>query len=121
MGHTLQQRVLAHVDQDAIVELASALIRIPSFKTEETPVARFLADFFRPRGYQVELQEIEPGRFQTIATLQGSGGGAPIGCAPHRGSGGRLRGGRDAGGRRDERPAAAWLADGHGGGGGTVR
>jgi acetylornithine deacetylase len=78
MDQTLQQQVLAHADQAAMVELASALIRIPSFKTEETPAARFLADFFRPRGYQVDLQEIEPGRFQTIATLKGTGGGASL-------------------------------------------
>ncbi|MDQ3830352.1 MAG: M20/M25/M40 family metallo-hydrolase [Candidatus Tectomicrobia bacterium] len=78
MDHTRQQQVLAQVDRDAMLDLASALIRIPSFKTEETPVARFLADFFRPRGYQVDLQEIEPGRFQTIATLQGTGGGASL-------------------------------------------
>ena len=78
MDHTPQQQVLAHVDQAAMIELASALIRIPSFKTEETPVARFLADFFRPRGYQVDLQEIEPGRFQTIATLKGTGGGTSL-------------------------------------------
>jgi acetylornithine deacetylase len=78
MDDTRQQQVLAQVDRDAMIELASALIRIPSFKTEETPVARFLADFFRPRGYQVDLQEIEPGRFQTIATLPGTGGGASL-------------------------------------------
>nr|MDQ3831338.1 M20/M25/M40 family metallo-hydrolase [Candidatus Tectomicrobia bacterium] len=78
MEHTLPQQVLAHVDQAAMIELASALIRIPSFKTDETPVARFLADFFRPRGYQVDLQEIEPGRLQTIATLKGSGGGMSL-------------------------------------------
>jgi len=78
MEHTLPQQILAHVDQVAMVELASALIRIPSFKTEETPVARFLADFFHPRGYQVDLQEIEPGRFQTIATLKGMGGGMSL-------------------------------------------
>lgn len=77
MDHT-QHQVLAQVDRDAMLDLASALIRIPSFKTEETPVARFLADFFRPRGYQVDLQEIEPGRFQTIATLRGTGGGASL-------------------------------------------
>ena len=70
--------VLAHVDQGEIVDLASALIRIPSFKPDETAVARFLADFFRERGYRVELQEIEPGRFQTIATLPGRGGGASL-------------------------------------------
>jgi acetylornithine deacetylase len=74
----LTRAVLAHVDQRELIDLASALIRIPSFKTEETPVARFLAGFFGPRGYEVELQEIEPGRFQTVATLPGTGGGASL-------------------------------------------
>jgi acetylornithine deacetylase len=78
MEPTLPQQILAHVNQAAMVELASALIRIPSFKTEETPVARFLADFFHPQGYQVDLQEIEPGRFQTIATLKGTGSGMSL-------------------------------------------
>jgi acetylornithine deacetylase len=70
--------VLAHVDAQELIDLASDLIRIPSFKTEETPVARFLDRFFRERGYDVDLQEIEPGRFQTIATLRGMGGGASL-------------------------------------------
>jgi acetylornithine deacetylase len=70
--------VLTHVDSRELVDLASALIRIPSFKTEETPVAMFLENFFRSRGYDVDLQEIEPGRFQTIATLRGTGGGASL-------------------------------------------
>ena len=69
---------LAHVDPRELIELASALIRIPSFKTQETPVAHFLAGFFRERGYVVDLQEIEPGRLQTIATLRGTGGGASL-------------------------------------------
>jgi len=70
--------VSALVDPAELVDLAGALIRIPSFKTEETPVARFLDGFFRARGYEVDLQEIEPGRFQTIATLRGTGGGASL-------------------------------------------
>jgi acetylornithine deacetylase len=70
--------VLACVDPRELIDLASALIRIPSFKTEETPVARFLEAFFRERGYEVDLQEIEPGRLQTIATLPGTGGGASL-------------------------------------------
>src|SRR6267143_1780772 len=74
----LTQAVLAHVDRQELIDLASALIRIPSFKTEETPVALFLEKFFRERGYDVDLQEIEPGRFQTIATLRGTGGGASL-------------------------------------------
>jgi acetylornithine deacetylase len=75
---SLTRAVLGHVDPRELIDLASALIRIPSFKTEETPVALFLADFFRQRDYEVNLQEIEPGRLQTIATLRGTGGGASL-------------------------------------------
>ena len=74
----LTRAVLGHIDPRELVDLASALIRIPSFKTEETPVALFLAELFRGRGYDVDLQEIEPGRLQTIATLRGTGGGASL-------------------------------------------
>src|SRR5881296_491269 len=70
--------VLARVGRRELIDLASDLIRIPSFKTEETAVARFLDTFFRERGYDVDLQEIEPGRLQTIATLRGTGGGASL-------------------------------------------
>jgi len=70
--------VLEQVDPRELVDLASALIRIPSFKTEETPVALFLEAFFRQRGYAVDVQEIEPGRLQAIATLRGTGGGASL-------------------------------------------
>ncbi len=72
------EAVLRHVDARELVELASELIRIPSFKTEETAVALFLRDLFAPRGYAVDVQEIEPGRLQTIATLGGTGGGASL-------------------------------------------
>ena len=69
------RRVLDSVDPQEMVRLAENLVRVPSFKTEETDVARFLADFFSERGYEVQLQEVEPGRFQTIGLLRGSGGG----------------------------------------------
>jgi acetylornithine deacetylase len=75
---TARQRVLAAIDPADLVDLASALIRIPSFKTEETPVARFLERFFRERDYRVDVQEVESGRLQTIATLPGTGGGASL-------------------------------------------
>mgnify|MGYP000091250410 CR=1 FL=1 len=70
--------VLAAIDPDEIVALASDLIRIPSFKTEETPLARWCAEWFTQRGYDVELQEVEPGREQLIARLKGTGGGRSI-------------------------------------------
>lgn len=72
------QRILSAVDREAMVRLAQALIRIPSFKTEETQVARHIAELLRQRGYQVQLQEVEPGRFQTVATLKGTGGGKSL-------------------------------------------
>ena len=56
-----------------MLTLAQDLIKIPSFKTEETEVACHLGDYLRQRGYEVQLQEVEPGRFQTIAVLKGSG------------------------------------------------
>ena len=75
---TIVERVLACVDERAIVALASDLIRIPSFKPDETPVAAFLSDFFRERGHRTDVQEVEPGRLQTIATLPGTRGGKSL-------------------------------------------
>ena len=72
------QRILDNVDREEMLRLAQELIRIPSFKTEESDVARFLGDYLGQRGYEVELQEVEPGRFQTVARLRGSGGGKSL-------------------------------------------
>ncbi len=71
-------RILDSVDKERMLALAGDLISIPSFKGQETDAARFLADFFNVRGYEVHLQEVEPGRFQTIAVLKGSGGGRSL-------------------------------------------
>lgn len=73
-----QPRVLAAVDDDELVRLAMDLVRIPSFTTEETPCAEWLAGWLAAHGLDVELQEIEPGRKQTIARLRGTGGGRSI-------------------------------------------
>ncbi|MCZ6866103.1 MAG: M20/M25/M40 family metallo-hydrolase [Chloroflexi bacterium] len=78
MASPTAQKVLGAVSRDDMLSLAGELIKIPSFKTQETAVARFLGDFLGQRGYQVQLQEVEPGRFQTIAVLNGSGGGKSL-------------------------------------------
>ena len=78
MASPTDQQVLGAVSRDDMLSLAGELIKIPSFKTQETAVARFLGDFLGQRGYQVQLQEVEPGRFQTIAVLNGSGGGKSL-------------------------------------------
>jgi acetylornithine deacetylase len=71
-------RALGQVDEGSLVTLASDLVRVPSFKTEETALARWLAGYFGERGYRVDLQEVEPGRFQTVATLPGVGDGRSL-------------------------------------------
>ena len=78
MSTNTAQRLMDSVDREEMLRLAEDLVRIPSFKTEETDAARFLGDFLAQRGYEVELQEVEPGRFQTIATLKGNGGGKSL-------------------------------------------
>ena len=80
MDETAAVKVLAQVDRgkEAMLALLCRLIKIPSFKNEETTVARFLARFFKRRGYEVDLQEVEPGRLQVIATLKGAGGGKSL-------------------------------------------
>ena len=72
------QKLLDAVDSEGMLNLAQELIRIPSFKTEETEVARFLSGFLEQRGYDVQMQEVEPGRFQTVAVLRGDGGGKSL-------------------------------------------
>src|SRR4029453_10721627 len=42
MSQSAKDRILAALVPDEIVDLAKALVRIPSYTTEETPVARFL-------------------------------------------------------------------------------
>ncbi len=78
MDASAKQKVLSKIRDREVVDLCSSLLRIPSFKTEEQKVARYLAGYFRRRGYEVDLQEVEPGRYQTIATLKGSGGGKSL-------------------------------------------
>ena len=78
VSQDLRQRVLGRIDDDEVLRLAQDLIRIPSFTTEETPCAEWLASYLGDQGLEVELQEIEPGRKQAIARLRGTGGGRSI-------------------------------------------
>ena len=49
----LRQRVLGVIDDDEIVRLAQDLIRIPSFTTEETPCAEWLANYLADQGFEI--------------------------------------------------------------------
>jgi acetylornithine deacetylase len=78
MSTSIKERILAEIDDEEVIDFAKAICRVPSFTTEETEVARFLHDFFQKEGLDSELQEVEPGRFQTIARLKGQGGGQSL-------------------------------------------
>jgi len=75
---TTEQRVLHACDRREMLELAGDLARLPSFTTQETSVAQYLARFLGQRGLAVELQEVEPGRLQCIARMSGAGGGRSL-------------------------------------------
>lgn len=72
------EKVIRHIDEQEVIQLAKDLSSIPSFTGEESECSRFLANFLEERGFHIEMQETEPGRFQTIATLRGTGEGPTL-------------------------------------------
>ncbi|MBS7637483.1 M20 family metallopeptidase [Candidatus Bathyarchaeota archaeon] len=71
----MKGEVLGLVREEEVVDLASELVRIPSFTTRETPAAEYMRDYFEDLGFEVEMQEVQPGRRQVVARLRGRGGG----------------------------------------------
>lgn len=62
-----------------MVDVASALIERPAVRgSSESECAFWLADLLSGRGYEVDVQEVLPGRHQTVARLRGSGGGRSV-------------------------------------------
>jgi acetylornithine deacetylase len=74
----VRERILAAIDPAEVVSFAQDLVRIPSYTTDETPVAEFIHAFLGREGFESTLQETDPGRFQTIAWLRGRGGGPSL-------------------------------------------
>src|SRR5690625_53943 len=72
------ERLWSHIDQDALVELACRLVDIPSPTGQEGECALFLADHLRDMGLRVQLQEVEPERYNVLARLPGTGGGQTL-------------------------------------------
>jgi acetylornithine deacetylase len=74
----VKERILGRIQPDEVIDLARELVKIPSYTTDETPVAEFLHRFLQREGFESRLQEVDPGRFQTIARLPGAGGGPSL-------------------------------------------
>lgn len=77
---TMDEQLLAHLDEDELIRLLQRMIQFRSYSAaeEEGPLAHFLADYLREIGLSVELQEVQPGRFNVIGTLKGSGSGESV-------------------------------------------
>ena len=66
------------VDKHFLMDLAKKLISIPSPTESESDVMKFLEQLFVSEGFETQIQEVEPGRPQVIATLKGTGGGRSL-------------------------------------------
>lgn len=83
MERAEREAVLAQIHEEELVELARALVRIPSVvradgSGDEREVAHFVATGMRELGFEVALEEVHPGRPNVIGTLKGSAPGRTI-------------------------------------------
>ena len=60
------------LEESRLFELARRLIDIPSVTGDEGEVGRFLASHLEASGYEVETQEIAPGRANVLARVAGA-------------------------------------------------
>ena len=70
----------ANVDDRKLVDLLQKMVRIRSYSAggEEGTVARFVQEHIRGLGLESELQEVQPGRFNVVSRMKGSGGGKSL-------------------------------------------
>ena len=70
----------AAVDDRALVALLQEMVRIRSYSAggEEGTIARFMQSRLSALGLEVELQEVQPGRFNCISRWRGRGGGQSL-------------------------------------------
>ena len=71
-------RALAHIDQDAVTQLAVDLVSIPSPTGAEREAATFVAEHMERGGLDVTLQEIGPNRANAVGVIRGEGDGPRV-------------------------------------------
>ena len=75
-----RDRLLASIDRAACLDFVARMVRHKSYSNTagETELARFMVRAMESLGLDASLQEVEPGRFQALGTLKGSGGGSSL-------------------------------------------
>lgn len=72
------KKVFAAQDVPAMVEMAKDLIDIPSQTGQEGPIGGYVARRYGELGLRTRSQEVEPGRSNVLARLEGVGGGPTL-------------------------------------------
>ncbi len=74
------RRVDENISRDEVVALMRGLQSFQSFPPNERPAMEYLADWFRERGLDAELIDVddEPGRPDLVYRFRGSGGGKTV-------------------------------------------
>ncbi|MDH4065367.1 MAG: M20/M25/M40 family metallo-hydrolase, partial [Acidobacteriota bacterium] len=79
-GTEAATRVLSAVDDAADLGLLQQMVRMRSYSAggEESALARKMVADMQQLGLEARLQEVEPGRFNAIGVLKGTGGGRSL-------------------------------------------
>jgi acetylornithine deacetylase/succinyl-diaminopimelate desuccinylase-like protein len=72
------KQLLNKVDRDSLVETATGLVNIPSPTGHEQAAAEYVARTLGAMGLRVSWQEVEDGRPNVLARLEGTGGGKTL-------------------------------------------
>ncbi|GMQ85300.1 MAG: M20/M25/M40 family metallo-hydrolase [Acidimicrobiia bacterium] len=75
---SVDEAIVAAVDEDRLVTTATELVAIPSPTGNEEEAARYLYDELEKLGLETRLQHIEEGRANAVARLPGAGGGRSL-------------------------------------------
>jgi arginine utilization protein RocB len=78
MEEHVRKELIDALDPNEAVNLTKQMVDIPSPEGEELECARFLYEYMRQAGVEVQLQEVEEGRANVIATVRGAGDGPTL-------------------------------------------
>ena len=78
LSSTLADRILAQVDEQAIVSMCCDVVSIPSSTGDEQKMAEYMRADFTNLGLDVTWQEIEEGRANVIGRWEGEGNGPAL-------------------------------------------
>jgi len=78
MSNEWEEKVLAEIELDELINLLKKLQAFRSWSGEEKEAAEFFAGWLDENGFEAELQEVEPNRPNAFGILRGSGEGPSL-------------------------------------------